>query len=395
MTDSTELLSFFMDKQESFPFIFDYENKDIKNLIHKFYKEIKKVDSNKKRLPFTKNNRKKQNYATNNSLIDLLDSDFTPPIIKKEMDQINDVIEYSTNINNIPITINFLKIENENIDYNSYFQQICLWLLYILPYSNSKMKSFNLVLYLSKHKKNIPKNQKVIFNNIHCNTAVTYACAINGSCLIYRKEEWFKVLIHETMHAFCLDFSGLDYKQLRKKMKTIFPLNIDFEISESYSEFWATILNSLFKSYILTKDDKDIVDFDSFYYIFSSMIYFENAYSLFQTLKILDFMNVHEYKDLYENKVIFKQKTNVFEYYILKMILLFNYIDFLLLCNDNNTNCINFQKSQTMINKIFTFIKSKYTDQNLLRALEYMKPIYNGVDDDNFIKMNMRMTIFE
>ena len=148
MTDSTRMLSFFMEKQESFPFMFDYENKDVKNLIQKFYKEIKKVDSNKKRLQFTKNLRKKQHYMTNDSLIDLLDSDFTPSIIKKEMDQINDIIEYSTNINNIPITINFLKIDNENIDYSSNFQLICLWLLYILPYSNSKMKSFKLVLYL-------------------------------------------------------------------------------------------------------------------------------------------------------------------------------------------------------------------------------------------------------
>lgn len=384
-----------MEKQDSFPFIFDYENKDIKNIIQKFYKEIKKLDSSKKRLPFTKNIKKKQNYMSNDSLIDLLDSDFTPSIIKKEMDQIDEIIEYSININNIPFTINFLKIDDENIDYNSYFQQICLWLLYILPYSNSKMKSFNLVLYLSKHKKTIPKNQTTIFNNIHCNTAVTYACAINGSCLIYRKEEWYKVLIHETMHAFCLDFSGLDYKELRKKMKGIFPLKIDFEVSESYSEFWATILNSLFKSYMLTRDDEDIVNFDSFYYIFSTMIYFENAYALFQTVKILDFMNIHEYKDLYENRVLFKQKTNLFEYYILKLILLFNYVDFLLLCNDNNTNCINFQKSQTMLNKIFTFIKNKYKDRKLLQSLEYMKSIYNEVSQDNFMKKTMRMTIFE
>ena len=383
-----------MEKQEKFPFIFDYENQDVRNIIQKFYKEIKKLDSNKKRLPYTKNIIKKQQYMRNDSLIDLLDSDFTPSNIKKEMDQIDEIIEYSTNINNIPITINFLKIDNEIIDYTSNFQQICLWLLYILPYSNSKMKSFNLVLYLSKHKKTLPENQTIIFDNIHCNTAVTYACAVNGSCLIYRKEEWFKVLLHETMHAFCLDFSGLDYKQLRSKMKEIFPLKIDFEISESYSEFWATILNSLFKSYMLTKNDEDIINFDSFYYIFSSMIYFENAYSLFQTVKILDFMNIHEYKDIYENKVIFKQRTNVFEYYILKMILLFNYINFLLLCNENNTNCINFQKSQTMLNKIFTFIKNKYKDKKLLNALEYIKKLYNDTNDD-FMKTTMRMTMFE
>tara|TARA_B110000008_G_C16973902_1_gene565069 strand:- start:1373 stop:2530 length:1158 start_codon:yes stop_codon:yes gene_type:complete len=385
-----------MEKQEDFPFIFDYENKKVKKLIEKFYKEIKKVDTNKKRLPFTKNIIKKQDNMTNDHLIDLLDSDFTPPNIKKEMDQINDIIEYSTNINNIPITINFLKIKNRfNIDYDAMFQQTCLWLLYIFPYSNSKIKSFNLVIYLSHHKKKLPKNQTTIFNNIHCNTAVTYACAINGNCLIYREEEWFKVLIHETMHAFCLDFSGLDYKNLRNKMKSIFPLKIDFEISETYSEFWATILNCLFKSYILSKNDNDIEDFDSFYYIFSSMIHFENAFSLLQTVKILDFMNINEYKDLYENKVLYKQKTNVFEYYILKMVFLFHYIEFLLMCDDNNINCINFQKSQTMLNKIFTFVKKNYKNEKLSNALKYAKSLYNELDDTDFIKKTMRMTMFD
>ena len=41
MTDSTKMLSYFMEKQEDFPFIFDYENKKVKKLIEKFYNEIK------------------------------------------------------------------------------------------------------------------------------------------------------------------------------------------------------------------------------------------------------------------------------------------------------------------------------------------------------------------
>ena len=106
-------------------------------------------------------------------------------------------------------------------------------------------------------------------------------------------------------------------------------------------------------------------------------------------------MNIHEYKDIYENKVIFKQRTNVFEYYILKMVFLFHYIEFLLMCNDNNINCINFQKSQTMLNKIFIFIKEHYKNENLHKSLKYMKSLYNELDDNDFIKNTMRMTMFD
>ena len=193
------------------------------------------------------------------------------------------------------------------------------------------------------------------------------------------------------MHAFCLDFSGLDYKSLRRNMKKIFPLKIDFEISESYSEFWATILNSLFKSYYLIQDDK-INDFEIYYYNFSSFVYLEIAYSLFQTVKLMKFMNI-EYEDLYKNKVIYKQKTNVFEYYIIKMIYLFNYIEFLKLCKINNTNYINFYKSNTMLNKIFEFTKDYYDDNHLLESINYMESFYNN-NNNKFLKTTLRMSMF-
>ena len=60
-----------------------------------------------------------------------------------------------------------------------------------------------------------------VLDQDNCNTAVTYACAIKGECLIYRKEEWFKVLIHETMHALCLDFSGFTYTNLKTNIENI------------------------------------------------------------------------------------------------------------------------------------------------------------------------------
>ena len=65
---------------------------------------------------------------------------------------------------------------------------------------------------------------------------------------LYRTEENLKVLIHELFHSLCLDFSSVKYEDLRTKMKGIFDVKSEFEISESYSEYWATILNCCFIS---------------------------------------------------------------------------------------------------------------------------------------------------
>ena len=375
---------------DDFPYMFDHNNKTVKNIIKKMYNEINTIyNNNLKVLKYTRHikNKKENNFK------DLLNSNFTPKKIKKEMDIIDKIIEYNTIIHKIPIKIIFLIQPQETIsNYDLCFKEICHWLTFIIPYSNSKMKSFKIILHLSDIKKKIPNKQTDILDTNNCNTAVTYACAIHGSCLIYRKEEWFKVMIHETMHAFCLDFSGLDYIELRKDLKKIFPLKIDFEISETYSEFWATILNCLFKTYEQKITDNDIIGFDSFYNVFSSMVYLEISFSLFQTIKILDFMNIN-YNDLFNNNVIYKQKTNVFEYYILKSIFLFNYVDFLKLCDNNNTNCINFYKSNTMLNNIFDFVSDKYNDKDFMEALNIMEKIYNQIQNE-FMKNTMRMTVF-
>ena len=220
-------------------------------------------------------------------------------------------------------------------------------------YSRSKMKTLSIYLYLSDHKKTIPKNATDILSSINVNTAVTTACSINGEILVYRKEEWFKVFIHETFHSLCLDFSGFEYNPLREKLKNLFKINSKYEVSESYTEFWATIMNTLFISYDLLDDKSDIALFRTY---FNYCIYYEKCFSILQTIKVLNFMNLN-YEHIYSNKkdsvstkkILYKENTNVFAYYILKMILLFYYDDFFNWCDKNNINLCTFKK----IRKIF------------------------------------------
>ena len=73
------------------------------------------------------------------------------------------------------------------------------------------------------------------------------------------------------------------------------------------------------------------------------------------------------YKDLYENdnvsqiarKYLYKEKTNVFSYYIIKNLLLYHYSSFLEWCNNHNINTLRFDKYDNNLNKFFDFIRRK------------------------------------
>ena len=58
-------------------------------------------------------------------------------------------------------------------------------------------------------KQNISEKIQILLNHF---SAKNFEHVIsNGKILIYRKEEWKKVLIHELFHSLCLDFSGIRF----------------------------------------------------------------------------------------------------------------------------------------------------------------------------------------
>ena len=215
----------------------------------------------------------------------------------------------------------------------------------------------------------------------NCNSAVTYACASNGKILIYRKEEWKKVLIHELFHSLCLDFALSNYNSLKSNIKKIFDVDSDFEITEAYSEYWATILNSCFISYDLLDNENDIEEFILFV---EFCIQLERIFSLFQMIKILHYMGLN-YSSLYKTdstsvryrKLLYKEDTNVLCYYVLKTILLFFNDDFLKWCLHNNSLVIKFDKTQQNFTNLYKFIEDKYNKRTFLNAISSMTLFYS------------------
>lgn len=245
---------------------------------------------------------------------------------------------------------------------HDYARMVKLWLNIITKYSNKHCsKILYIDIYLTNEKKVLPTKSQEIINPIHVNSAYTYGfCHATNHIVIYRKEEWFKVLIHETFHSFALDEKLIANKHLDDKIQTIFPLNSKIMVNESYCESWAIIWNSVFHSFLAQPNNVNLF-LKSFKYIYS----YECSFSYYQVTKILHHFGL-KYNELYENKrkyMTYKEGTNVFSYYILKSNTIQNINDFLQLCgNDNNILLFN-----TTYDKYYHFIentykKFKYTD---------------------------------
>ena len=369
---------FFKDFME-FPLKTQELSSVLSTTLKKYYNDIKKITG------------ETVNYTSQIEQIDadssLLNSRYIPKSISNEIMNCKNMFVFKAKINKFDLTVNFVLKDNEETNsYHEKFKKIYTWLKFIYKYSDSKQKKFILYIYFSEHNKVLPKSKTDILDQVNCNTAVTYACAVNGECLIYRKEEWFKVLMHETMHSLCMDFSGLDYKKLRNDVKSIFPLKSEFEISESYSEFWAIFLNTTFISTFLSKNEKE------FLVNWEVMIYIETLFSMFQVVKILHFLEIIDYENLFKPNT-YRQKTHVFEYYILKLIFLMNYNSFFNLCYENNNDIICFKKTAKMLEEIFKFIKNNYKSGKLIKNLKWMSKYYIENQESKLLE-TMRMSIF-
>ena len=288
--------------------------------------------------------------------------------------------------------------------YNKYIQAISIW-LYILNIYSSKecSKTITIYLYLTSLEKILPNSNIDILDAINVNTAFTTTCPVDSEIVVFRKEEWFKVLIHETFHNFGLDFSMMNCSSINQCILNIFKVNSEVNSFEAYTEFWAEIMNALFCSFYALKNVNDINEFLSNSEFF---INFEITYSFFQLTKTLNFMGL-SYTDLYSNtkhstilrENLYKENTNVLSYYIIKTVMLNNYQGFLDWCNKNNLSLINFKKTTGNLNEFCKFIEKNYKKQSMLDNIYGTKKLVSKIKkkkgNNKYILSNLRMSICE
>jgi len=311
-----------------------------------------------------------------------------------------------------------VNIENKIKTYNKYVDSIIMW-VYILNEYASKLcaKSLTTYFYFTSLEKKTPESDISILDEIHINTAFTRTCQEDAEIVIYRKEEWFKVFMHETFHTFGLDFSDMNTNSCTNKILNIFPVNSEVNLYESYAEFWAEIMNALFCSFLHLKKKDDIETFIKNADLF---IHHERSHSFLQLVKIIHFMGL-KYKDLYKKnsssqilrETLYKEKTNVLSYYIIKTILMNNYQGFLYWCKTNNNTLLQFRKSPINIDNYCKFIEKNYKTTSMLENIERTEKLFEFIKSKNiknvknvnnleiekniykFINTNLRMSVCE
>lgn len=234
-----------------------------------------------------------------------------PQIIREHIDDLSlSELTYTFSLFNKECKVIFV-VEDANVElkiktYNKYIDSIVMW-LYILNLYSSKecAKTLTIYFYFTSLEKSLPESNIFILDEKHVNTAFTTTCPKNSEIVVFRQEEWFKVFIHETFHNFGLDFSDMNTDKCHEHLLNIFKVKSLVNSFEAYTEFWAEIMNALFCSFFMLKNNRQYGTINKnnnnvreFLLNAEFFINFERSYSFFQLVKVLDFMGL-TYKSIF------------------------------------------------------------------------------------------------
>ena len=232
--------------------------------------------------------------------------------------------------------------------------------------------SVNLVIFYGKQKKYVPKNKYYCSDNI--NSGMTESGRV---VMIWRQEEFYKVLIHELVHYFNIDFYISDsiYQKIYQIFEKHFKIDGIDRINESYTEAFAILVHSILYA---TENSIDI----------DTVIQNELLFAHFQIAKILNHFDIESYNDLKNNKLY--QNTSVCSYYIIKCLLMINY-DLLLDYLDKNGFMVKNSESEyiDLYSKILE--KNNIVDEAIVKMINTIKKCNN----EHFACKTMRMSLYQ
>ena len=322
-------------------------------------------------------------------------SGFNSKHVTKDIKKFIKVKNYSFDIQSINFNIVFfiLKKEDERI-LDGYVKTMIKNLHFLINFKGMNVTSTKILILLSDAKKEKNKNNKLVLDATNINTGVTIACQENGMIFLYRKEELIKVFIHEVIHSMCIDFAKVSINnKIIKSLKEMFNIKSNFTVNESYTEFWANIINTLFISAEVSEQN-----FNSFYENFTILNIIEKIFTIHQIASILDFMSI-TYEDLI-NKINlhkYQEKTNIFAYFILKGIWLVHSKDFFKHMFEINDGMITTKSSASNFLKLINKTKKYYNSKTFLKLYNKIYKKYKKFsrNHDYNIKNSLRMSILE
>jgi len=287
-------------------------------------------------------------------------------------------------------------------------KKVYMWLFVVSQFPNKKKtcsNKINIYLYLTNHGKFLPKYRSHMIEEKHANTAFTTGCISQETNVhIYREEEWFKVLMHESFHVLGMDFIDLANPSVNTTIKKIFPIDVqDIRAYETYAETWAETMNLMFMVYFTNLPAaKGRISIVRWIHILEDRFRMEQTFSLFQCVKVLSHYKLN-YRDLFikEKAQKYTESTQVFSYYILKCVWLFHINSFIEFCANQNKGMpsIRFHMSesnlQNYISKMLYLSQSEIFIKKIEDIEKQMKKKENRGNEPNFARTTMRMTMYE
>jgi hypothetical protein len=168
----------------------------------------------------------------------------------------------------------------------------------------------------------------------------------SNKIVVYRKEEWFKVFIHECFHFFNFE-KKLHDRKLDARILNIFNVTSEVNLYESYCEFMARTLNcKVISAYAKLP--------------FEQLLQQERKHSNHHMVNVLHHMGL-TYNDIINKASGFKENTNVLAYVVLTNILM-----------NNNYSSDYFELQDG--NEYVSFIETHYKNKDFLRLVERTRP---------------------
>lgn len=387
---SSTMISFLNSNDYNYEDVNDNTKNVLKDFYSKFNDSISEINNVSIKDGFVETNKEINNFVKPKDfqiIPELLQNDINTNLIYQTV--------YKYNIFGKEIKI-YITEENYNIEeYNECIRRMLILFCTYLKYSTKKCSNkLSIFLFFSKLEKTLPEyGEQMERHNL--NNAFTYPCIDDSELTIYRKEEWFKVFCHESMHNLGLDFSSTDDTISKELILKIFPIQSNVRLYEAYTETWAKIMNCVFCSLYNFKDD-----FDNFITRFNYLISKERAFALLQTVKILNHMGL-KYQDLYgSDSYKYNEKTYLISYFVINAILLNNYQEFINWCEMNNVNILQFdnEKYEEKQISLCEFIKNYHNTEMIIKRFNLMAEEYKNGKDKNgksYLMITLKKSIVE
>ena len=263
------------------------------------------------------------------------------------------MITYENIINEQTFTFNFIIYDKTKINIkklNNCVKAMLLFLQVIINITNNKKVSTNSEIVSEKVSTNIcninglqvnffmthfVKEFELYTNKvlgaININSGLTYPCQKTGEIYIYRKHEFFKVFIHETLHSYNVDkLLHTNYESNSNFQSLIKTFNIESSansytkigLNEAVTEFWAFIIHTFIYCYNNSSNFTKLLEhFERFYKI-------EVSHSFFQVAKILHVNKLNYAQFLTtitkNGPVLYNETSHILSYIFFKSLLIYN-----------------------------------------------------------------------